>query len=41
MGKGEKLLIGVLVGIAIVNWYLQYKTSLKVEELKQTVINKQ
>jgi len=40
MNKGEIVLISVLVGIAIVNWYLQYKTSLKVEELKQAVINK-
>jgi hypothetical protein len=40
MNKGEKVLISVLVGIAIINWYLQYKASLKVEELKQAVINK-
>ena len=40
MKKGEKVLISVLVGIAIVNWYLQYKSSLKIEELKQAVINK-
>jgi hypothetical protein len=40
MKKGEKDLISVLVGIAIVNWYLQHKTSLKVEELKQAIINK-
>jgi hypothetical protein len=40
MNKGEKVLISVLVAIAFVNWYLQYKASLKVEELKQAVINK-
>ena len=40
MKKGEKVLISVLVGIAIVNWYLQYKSSLKIEELKQAIINK-
>jgi hypothetical protein len=40
MKKGEKVLISVLVGVAIVNWYLQYKSSLKIEELKQAVINK-
>jgi hypothetical protein len=40
MNKGEKVLISVLVAIAVVNWYLQYKASLKVEELKQAVINK-
>jgi hypothetical protein len=40
MNKGEKVLISVLVAIAVVNWYLQYKAYLKVEELKQAVINK-
>jgi hypothetical protein len=40
MKKGEKLLIGVLVGIAMINFYLQYKASVKMEELKNAVINK-
>jgi hypothetical protein len=40
MKKGEKLLIGVLVGIAMINFYLQYKASVKMEELKNVVINK-
>jgi len=40
MKKGEKVLIGVIVGIALVNWYFQYKASLKVEELKNAIINK-
>ena len=40
MNKSEKVLISVLLGIAIVNWYLQYKSALKIEELKQAVINK-
>ena len=33
MKKGEKILISVLIGIAVVNWYLQYKASVKIEEL--------
>jgi len=40
MKKGEKLLIGVLVGIAMINFYLQYKASVKMEELKNAIINK-
>ena len=40
MKKGEKVLIGVLVGVALVNWYLQYKASIKIDELKDAIINK-
>jgi hypothetical protein len=40
MGKGEKVLIGVLVGIAIINFYLQYKASVKMDELKEAIIEK-
>jgi len=40
MKKGEKVLISVLVGIAIVNWYLQYKASKKMDELKEAIIEK-
>lgn len=40
MKKGEKVLIGVLVGVALVNWYLQYKASVKIDELKDAIINK-
>jgi hypothetical protein len=40
MNKGEKVLISVLVGIAIVNWYLQHKSSKKLDELKEAIINK-
>ena len=40
MNKGEKVLISVLVGIAIVNWYLQHKASKKIDELKDAIINK-
>jgi len=40
MKKGEKVLIGVLVGVALVNWYLQYKASIKIDELKNAIINK-
>ena len=40
MKKGEKVLIAVLVGVALVNWYLQYKASVKIDELKDAIINK-
>jgi len=40
MKKGEKVLIGVLVGIALVNFYLQYRASVKMEELKEAIIKK-
>ena len=40
MKKGEKILIYVIVGIAIVNFYLQHNASKKIEELKNAVINK-
>jgi hypothetical protein len=40
MKKGEKVLIAFLVGIALVNWYLQYKASKKIDELKDAIINK-
>ena len=40
MKKGEKVLIGVLVGIAIINFYLQYKASVKMEELKKVIVEK-
>ena len=40
MGKGEKVLISVLVGIALINFYLQYKASNKLDELKEAIIEK-
>jgi hypothetical protein len=40
MGKGEKVLIGVLIGIALINFYLQHKASVKMEELKKAIIEK-
>jgi len=40
MKKGEKVLIGVLIGIALVNWYLQHKASIKIDELKEAIIEK-
>jgi hypothetical protein len=40
MGKGEKVLISVLVGIALINFYLQHKASKKIDELKSAIINK-
>lgn len=38
MGKGEKVLISVLVGIALINFYLQHKASVKMDELKKAII---
>lgn len=40
MGKGEKVLISVMIGIALINFYLQHKSSIKMEELKSAIINK-
>jgi hypothetical protein len=40
MGKGEKVLISVLIGIALINFYLQHKASVKMDELKKAVIEK-
>jgi hypothetical protein len=40
MNKGEKILIGVLVGIALVNFYLQHRASVKMEELKKAIVEK-
>jgi hypothetical protein len=40
MKKGEKILIGVLLGIALINFYLQHRTALKTEELHNTIKEK-
>jgi uncharacterized membrane protein YwzB len=40
MRKGEKILIGVLIGIAIVNFFLQHRAAKKIEELKEAIIEK-
>jgi hypothetical protein len=40
MKKGEKILISVLVGIALINFYLQHRASTKMEELKKAIIEK-
>jgi hypothetical protein len=40
MKKSEKVLIGVIIGIALVNWYLQHKSSIKIDELKKVIIEK-
>lgn len=40
MGKGEKVLISVMIGIALINFYLQHKSSIKLEEFKNAIINK-
>jgi hypothetical protein len=39
MKKSEKILIGVLVGIALVNFYLQHRAEKKMEELKEAIVN--
>lgn len=39
MKKGEKILISVLIGIALINFYLQHRASKKMEELKKAIIN--
>jgi hypothetical protein len=40
MKKGEKILISVLVGIALINFYLQHRASIKMEQLKKAIIEK-
>jgi hypothetical protein len=40
MRKGEKILISVLVGIALINFYLQHRASIKMEQLKKAIIEK-
>jgi len=37
MRKGEKILIGVLVGIALVNFFLQHRAAKKMDELKDAI----
>ena len=40
MKKSEKILIGVLVGIALVNFFLQHRAAKKMEDLKKAIIEK-
>jgi hypothetical protein len=40
MNKYEKILIGTLVGIALINFYLQYKADKKLDEIKQVLNGK-
>jgi hypothetical protein len=40
MNKEQKILIGVLVGIALINFYLQHRASTKMDELKKAIIEK-
>jgi hypothetical protein len=40
MNKEQKILIGVLVGIALINFYLQHRASAKMDELKKAIIEK-
>ena len=40
MKKGEKILIGVLVGIALINFLFQLKAEKKLDELKTAITEK-
>jgi len=40
MNKYEKILIGTLVSIALINFYLQYKAGKKLDEIKQVLNGK-
>jgi hypothetical protein len=40
MSKSQKILIGVLVGIALVNFYLQHKAGKKLDEIKNEINGK-
>lgn len=40
MRRGEKILIGVLVGIALVNFFLQHRATKKMDDLKKAIIEK-
>jgi hypothetical protein len=40
MKKGEKILIGVLVGIALINFLFQHKAAKKLDELKTAITEK-
>jgi hypothetical protein len=40
MNKGEKILIGVLVGIALINFYLQDKAGKKLDDIKKVIETK-
>lgn len=40
MKKSEKILIGVLVGIALVNFFLQHRAAKKMDELKNVIVQK-
>lgn len=40
MVNNEQILIGTLVGIAIVNFYLQHKAGKKLDEIKNVINGK-
>jgi hypothetical protein len=40
MNKGEKILIGVIIGIALVNFYLQHNAGKKLDEIKEVIDEK-
>jgi hypothetical protein len=37
MTKSEKILIGTLVGIALINFYFQHNYGKKLEDIKNTI----
>ena len=41
MNKYEKILIGTLVGIALINFYLQHKAGQKLDEIKSVIKSNQ
>jgi uncharacterized membrane protein YwzB len=40
MKKHEKWFLGIFVGVAVVNFYLQYRTSKKMEEIKKSIVQR-
>ena len=40
MNRYEKLLIGTLIGIALINFYLQHKAGKKLDEIKKEINGK-
>lgn len=39
LNKKEKIFVGILFGILIANFLLQYRAYKKMEEIKKTIIN--
>jgi hypothetical protein len=41
MSNSEKILIGTLLGIAVINFYLQHKAGQKLDEIKNVIKSNQ